>query len=118
MKSIVPCNDCPWRKSTPRGGFPGGGIDAISLIESCREGALPFASGIMQCHKTADTTPRPCAGFLVQHGHTATSARIGRLLGLADPTDYTTDAPLRTLEEMVLDLGVVPAQSCSTSTDA
>ena len=68
-----PCSTCPWQRSTPRGGFPGGIIDAAALLRM-REDRL---GTIMQCHSTPDGEgARVCVGFAARVGHDSMSYRI------------------------------------------
>lgn len=112
-KRISPCSGCPWRRTTPRGGFPGGGIDVEGLVQSCREDAQPFETTAMQCHLTEDTTPRICVGFALAHPYAA-SLRLPILVGLVVPDAYVADAPLRTLQEVIFDLGLTPLAATET----
>lgn len=66
-----PCGTCPWRITTPRGGFPGGKLE-ISGLRAMMRGDVLRA---MQCHSTPDgMDAQVCAPLLtvrqleVKHG--------------------------------------------------
>jgi hypothetical protein len=94
----VPCPSCPWRRSTPAGGFPGGIIDAMSLVRMVGGGAH---EPVMQCHCTPDTSPEICVGFALQVGGDAMSYRLAVIAGVVDPKQLTTDEPLHTLGSLL-----------------
>ena len=96
MPARKPCPSCPWRKSTPSGGFPGGIIDA--------EGLLGMARGseqkLMQCHCSSDAKPKVCVGFALQLGSDSLLFRLAVLRGLVEQ-DLATDEPLHTLRSLL-----------------
>lgn len=100
----VPCKTCPWRESTPRGGFPGGIIDYKLLLD------MTFGQSLraMQCHCTPNgAQAEVCVGFALQVGFTSPGYRLAVALGRADPEDLATDELLLSLENLVLKHGGV-----------
>lgn len=86
-----PCASCPWKRSTPRGGFPGGTLKAPELL------AMVHGEGmaVMQCHATPDEEPRGCVGFIRRCDTPGV-----RLMGILAPETVTVDRehpPLREL---------------------
>lgn len=94
-----PCSTCPWRKSTPKRGFPGGYLDVQSLRRMVDGG--PFARA-MQCHCTPNgADAQVCVGFALQVGFDCASLRLAALVGKYDPAQVETDEPLHTLEGVI-----------------
>ena len=78
----TPCVSCPWRRSTPRHGFPGGRICAASLERAIN--GSPFDPA-MQCHSTPDgENARVCVGFAQVVGFDSAPLRMAALLGRYD----------------------------------
>jgi hypothetical protein len=95
----VPCPTCPWRKSVPKGGFPGGIVDIERLMLAIRGGA---SEKIMQCHCSRDSDPKVCVGFVLQVGRESVACRIAVILGGVDPEQMGTDEDLHSLESLLL----------------
>lgn len=102
----MPCATCPWRKSTPTGGFPGGIIDTDALVRMVRG----VSNRIMQCHSTRDNDPKVCVGFVVQVGHESVACRLAVIVGLFDPAGMSVDEELHSLESLLLTHGGRRAQ--------
>lgn len=82
------CPTCPWRKSTPPRGFPGG-----SLSPKLRQMASgEFCMDAMQCHCTPDgPSAQVCVGFAIQVGFDCVGLRLAALLGRYDPETVTAE---------------------------
>lgn len=104
----TPCPTCPWRRSVPRRGFPGGIIDARRLVQMV-EGGL--GEQIMQCHCSRDDKPEVCVGFVLQVGRRSVSCRWAVMVELFDPNKMSTDEPLHTFESILQTHGGRP--TCS-----
>ena len=101
-----PCSTCPWRRSTPPGGFPGGILDARRLL-SMAGGADPKA---MQCHCTPDgADAQVCVGFALVVGFRSLGLRLAAVFGRYDPATVETDAPLHSLASVLRAHGGRPA---------
>lgn len=110
MKQRLPCPSCPWRKSTPQGGFPGGKVNAEELLTMARgEPHLPA----MQCHITPDgERAEVCVGFALQIGFESVGLRIAHLVGRYDPDQVDTDEELHDLESLLLTHGTFEPTGC------
>ena len=63
--------------------MPAHGIDGMrAAAERVTEGMQ-----VMQCHKSTDAKPRPCAGFLSVVGYESIGVRLAALSGVIDPAD-------------------------------
>lgn len=95
-----PCLSCPWKRSTPRNGFPGGHID-VKKLRLAINGA-PFDPA-MQCHSTPDgERAQACVGFAQVVGFASTPLRMAALLGRYDPDEIAPIAePMHTARSMV-----------------
>lgn len=76
------CPTCPWRRTTPKGGFPGGVLDVVQLRDAIR-GSAPA----MQCHCSSDDDPLVCVGFALRVGRASPMFRVAEALGLVDTID-------------------------------
>lgn len=95
----TPCPTCPWRKSTPPGGFPGGCLDSRRLLAMA--GGDP-AEPAMQCHSTPDGEgAKVCVGFALQVGYRSVGLRIARFCGRYNPATIDADGPLHTLKSVL-----------------
>ena len=92
-----PCRTCPWRVSTQRGDYPGGGVDAAGLLAM-----IDNSMTIMQCHNTPDGPgAKACVGFVLQVGEDHAGVRwLSYRSGLQGET-FGTDAPLRSVTELI-----------------
>lgn len=82
-----PCGTCPWRKSTPPHGFPGGYISPELRAMASGE----FGMEAMQCHCTPDgANAQVCVGFAIQVGFDCVGLRFAAL-GRYDPETVTAD---------------------------
>ena len=103
IKAVL-CKNCPWRKDAPKAGEAGGSVPAHG-IGGMRAAAHRVTEGmqVMQCHKSSDAKPRPCAGFLSVVGYESIGVRFAALSGIIDPADV--GAPIeglyRSLPEML-----------------
>lgn len=83
------CRTCPWRKSVPPGGFPGGCVKESELRQ--------MASGIpvfkvMQCHNTPDGEgAKVCVGFAIKIGPKSVGFRFAASQGLIDEVEDDGD---------------------------
>ena len=94
-----PCPSCPWRKSTPVGGFPGGAIDGERLLEML-DGRM---GSVMQCHCTPDDSrAQVCVGFALQVGCHSIGYRFAVLTGVVDHDALEADEKLHSLETLLL----------------
>lgn len=94
-----PCATCPWRRSTPPGGFPGGALDAHGLL---RMASGEFGPPAMQCHSTPDgEQAQVCVGFARVVGFDCVGLRFAAILGRYDPETVAADEPLHTLESVI-----------------
>lgn len=80
------CATCPWRKTTPSGGFPGGHIKGAALRAMASDQVM---SRVMECHSGKVADPRVCVGFAVVVGYKSLGFRFAQTLGLLD--NYCTD---------------------------
>ncbi len=78
-----PCATCPWRASTKRGDYPGGGVNADG----------PLAQS--------------CVGFVLQVGDTHAGVRRHVYVNAIRGVLFDTDAPLRSLNALICQHGVV-----------
>lgn len=100
-----PCSTCPWRKSTPRGGFPGGLVMADDLLAMVAGRALK----VMQCHCTPDSAPQACVGFALQVGLDSVGLRLAAAHGAVDLDDMECDSELHDLWSLLQTHGGRPA---------
>lgn len=92
-----PCPSCPWRISTPPGGFPGGCIDAHALLDMVKGHRMQA----MQCHSTPDgEDARVCVGFSISVGEETIGFRLATLLGRI-PETFEADGALHSLAEVI-----------------
>lgn len=95
-----PCPTCPWKRSTPRHGFPGGRIDAEGLHQAIHG---TFGDPAMQCHSTPDgEKAEVCVGFAQVVGFDSAPLRFAALFGCYDAaTTAPVSEPLHTPASMV-----------------
>ena len=89
--AAVLCRNCPWRKSSPKAGEPGGSIpepDALTTAHACLDGHK-----VMQCHKSSDAKPKPCAGYLSVVGYESVGVRLAACMGTIDRADVGRSIP-------------------------
>ena len=91
------CASCPWRRSTPPGGFPGG---CVSERLRAMASGHPHETGVMQCHSTPDDRPKVCVGFAVRVGPESVGFRLAGVMGLLDPVVDDGDL-LDTVDEVI-----------------
>ena len=69
------------------------------VVRECTDGFK-----VMQCHKSSDSKPRPCAGFLSVVGYESIGVRLAAMRGVIDPDDV--GVPIQglyeSLHEMIL----------------
>jgi len=99
----LPCKTCPWRVSTKRGDYPGGGIDVDGLLRMTADGATT----VMQCHNTPDgALAKSCVGFVLQVGDAHAGVRVHRYFSACRGESFETDEPLRGTAQLIKDHGV------------
>lgn len=99
-----PCPTCPWRATTPRGGFPGGIIDVRRLARMLHGELM-----VMQCHCTPDGAgANVCVGFALQVGPDCVGYRLAAMLGAVDHDALESDAQLLSLDELAARHGGTP----------
>lgn len=74
-----PCQECPWKKSSPKGAFP-----AEAYRHSART-AYDMAQTTFACHMAGVGVPTVCAGFLLRGAMHNMSVRIHVMKKLYDP---------------------------------
>lgn len=95
----LPCSTCPWRRSTPRRGFPGGVLHTRDLL---RAASGAWDAPAMQCHCTPDGKgAEVCVGFALVVGFRSPALRFARVTGRYDPDAVGTDEPLHTLTSVL-----------------
>lgn len=94
----APCPTCPWRKSTPPRGFPGGLVMAERLVEMVTGGP---EKRVMQCHCTPDDRPKVCVGYGLQVGFQSVAYRLAVAIGAVDHDSLGTDETLHSLESLL-----------------
>ncbi len=113
IKAVL-CRNCPFRKASPKAGEPGGSVPVSCDAGKMRSVAHNITEGlsVMQCHKSSDRKPKPCAGFLSVVGYDSIGVRLGVAMGQFDPADVgkPIDGLYSNLPEMVreadhIDLG-------------
>lgn len=90
VKAIL-CQNCPFRRSSPKAGEPGGSVPEPGAIETARE--CTSGMKVMQCHKSSDRAPRACAGFLSVVGYDSIGVRVAVVLGLVRHEDVGRSIP-------------------------
>lgn len=93
-----PCPTCPWRKSTPRGGFPGGLIDVERLVAMTRDDL----GAIMQCHCTPDgERAQVCVGFGLVVGPECLAYRFAVICGRIEHDAMEASCELHSLASLI-----------------
>lgn len=94
------CPTCPWRTSTPPGGFPGGCVQEDELRRMAS--GDPACMKVMQCHNTPDDhRAKVCVGFAVRVGGDSVGYRLAGALGLLDPVADDGDELLPSVEAVI-----------------
>ncbi len=70
-----PCDECPWRRDTPRGQFPPERYEALRGTTGKPGAEAPLGARMFQCHKS-DSDPMPCAGWLAAVGYESLTVRV------------------------------------------
>lgn len=108
-----PCENCPWKKSTPRGGFPGGKLNTRGLEDMISGRSFQ----VMQCHATPDGRPSVCVGFARRCPDTV-GLRIAQMLQMVDLSEVDFEQPLseelHTLDSVLRKHGVDNTEPCKT----
>lgn len=88
-KPALLCKNCPWRKTSPKAGEPGGSVPAHDLDRMQLEAKAcgPDGFKVMQCHDSTSEDPRGCAGFLSVVGYDSPGVRLGVCLGVIRDED-------------------------------
>jgi hypothetical protein len=89
MPAAVLCKNCPFRKSSPKAGEIGGSVPVSSSADAMRAVVRDCTDGmkVMQCHKSSDRAPRPCAGFLSVVGYDSVGVRLAVMIGAVRESD-------------------------------
>jgi len=97
----VLCKNCPWRKSSPKAGEPGGSVPVADVRLAVRN--VTDGMQVMQCHKSSDDKPHACAGFLSVVGYESIGVRLGVMTGAVRAEDVGKKIPglYGSLREMV-----------------
>lgn len=92
------CSTCPWRASTPPGGFPGGCVAENDLRRMAS--GEPYMK-VMQCHNTPDDhRALVCVGFAVKVGNESVGYRLAGTLGMLDEVEGDGDL-LENIEQVI-----------------
>lgn len=84
------CKTCPWRASTPPGGFPGGCVNEGELRRMAS--GDPACMKVMQCHNTPDDhRAKVCVGFAVRVGTDSVGYRLAGAFGMLDEVEGDAD---------------------------
>ena len=101
------CQTCPWRKTTKKGRFSGGIVDAVGLAE-----AIQGSGGVQKCHSSPAAGPLVCVGFAHRVGNQSAMFRVGVDLGQIENSFTVDDSELLTIKDLVKKHGgVVNGQS-------
>lgn len=76
-----PCNECPWRRSTPPGQFPGTRYDTLRNTSGTRGAEAALNAPLFACHKTAEGQEQACAGWLAAVGAGHLGVRLAVIQG-------------------------------------
>lgn len=88
------CKNCPFRRSSPKAGEPGGSIPEYDTDEM-RRAVHDVTEGrkVMRCHDSEPGDPRPCAGFLSVVGYESIGVRLAVALGHIAEEDVGLEVP-------------------------
>lgn len=84
------CAECPWRKDVDVGRFPPERFDALRNTVGAGDGFRP----IFACHKSPDSAPQACAGYLLVEGDSNLNVRMGASRAGLQRGDVTATGPL------------------------
>lgn len=82
------CKNCPFRIESPKAGELGGSVPEHgpaamrAVVRECTDGFK-----VMQCHKSSNAKPRPCAGFLSVVGYESIGVRFAVMTGIIRASD-------------------------------
>lgn len=102
------CDECPWRKDVPTGGFP------AQRFRDMTTTSADMALSVFTCHKSYAEVPALCAGFLSQGAEHNLSVRLWVAKGLIDPA-LVNNGGLDLFESyraMAIANGVSPRAAC------
>ena len=88
------CKNCPFRRSSPKAGEPGGSVpeyDEAGMRRAARE--VTEGRKVMRCHDSEGEDPRPCAGFLSVVGYESVGVRLAVALGHVADEDVGLPVP-------------------------
>ena len=94
IKAVL-CQNCPFRKSSPKAGEVGGSVPVSNDLHKMRSVAHNITEGmsVMQCHKSSDAKPKPCAGYLSVVGYESAGVRLAACMGVIDREDIGRPIP-------------------------
>lgn len=85
------CKNCPFRIASPKAGELGGSVpmpDALGTARACMDGLK-----VMQCHKSPDSRPSACAGFLSVVGYESIGVRLAVMRGIVSADEVGIPMP-------------------------
>ena len=94
IKAVL-CRNCPFRRSSPKAGEAGGSVPVSNDLHKMRSVAHNITEGmsVMQCHKSSDAKPKPCAGYLSVVGYESVGVRLAACMGTIDRADVGRSIP-------------------------
>jgi hypothetical protein len=99
----TPCEECPWKKSSPRRAFP-----AEAFRISART-AYDMSESEFSCHMSGVGKPTTCAGFILSGSDHNLCSRKARVFGNLDMSQIHSEEPLyETYRHMAEANGVDP----------
>lgn len=72
----IPCQECPWVRSTPPGKFPASRYAELRGTTGTPGNEAPIGSALFACHLTQEGKELPCAGWLAAVGYYSLPVRI------------------------------------------
>jgi hypothetical protein len=97
------CSECPWLRDVEPDRFPPERF--VQLRRSVEQGFAPMFA----CHKTLDTNPTACVGFLLRGGDNNFHVRMALIRQAYDPRKLRATGPLYDdFDEMAIANGADP----------
>lgn len=98
-----PCEECPWRKDSPRGAFPAEAYRISAKTD------YDMAQTTFACHMAGKDKPTTCAGFLLKGSAHNLQVRMALSTGKLDLHKVESDVPLfSSYRAMAVANGVAP----------